>query len=142
MITRLSHATIYVTDQNKALDFYTNKLGMQVKTDFTMDNGFRWVTVGTKDQPDLELILYAVGSGGMMDETTAAHLRAVLEKGVMGGGVLEADDCCKTYEQLKSKGVEFVSPPQERPYGIEAIFKDGCGNWFSLTQHRQAPPSR
>jgi catechol 2,3-dioxygenase-like lactoylglutathione lyase family enzyme len=142
MITRLSHATIYVTDQNKALDFYTKKLGMQVKTDFTMDNGFRWVTVGSKDQPDLELILYAVGAGGMMDEATAAHLRAVLEKGVMGPGVFEADDCYKTYEQLKSKGVEFVSPPQERPYGVEAIFKDGCGNWFSLTQHRQGPPPR
>ncbi len=136
MITRLSHATIYVTDQAKALEFYAKKLGMQVKTDFTMENGFRWVTVGSKDQPDLELVLYAVGSGDMMDEETVAHLRAVLEKGVMGGGVFEADDCLKTYEQLKSKGVEFVSPPQERPYGIEAIFKDGCGNWFSLTQHR------
>ncbi len=71
-----------------------------------------------------------------MDDVTVTHLRAVLEKGVMGPGVLEADDCFKTYEELKSKGVEFISPPQERPYGVEAIFKDGCGNWFSLTQHR------
>ncbi len=136
MITRLSHATIYVTDQDKALDFYTNKLGLQVKSDFTIHNGFRWVTVGSKLQPDLEIILYAVGPGGMMDEAIANHLRAVLDKGLMGAGVLEADDCVKTYEELKKKGVEFTSAPQERPYGIEAIFKDGCGNWFSLTQHR------
>lgn len=136
MITKLSHATIYVTDQNKALDFYKNRLGFEVRTDFTMDGGFRWLTVSPKSQPDLEIILYGVGSGEMMDQAAVNHLRAVLEKGTMGAGVLEADDCRKTYEELKAKGVEFISPPQERPYGIEAIFKDGCGNWFSLTQHK------
>ncbi len=136
MITKLSHATIYVTDQNKALDFYKNKLGFEVRTDFTMDGGFRWLTVSPKSQPDFEIILYGVGSGGMMDQVAVNHLRAVLEKGTLGAGVLEADDCRKTYEELKAKGVEFISPPQERPYGIEAIFKDGCGNWFSLTQHK------
>ncbi len=135
MITKLSHATIYVTDQNRALDFYTNKLGFEVRTDVTMEGGFRWLTVGPKDQPDIEIILYAVGAGSMMDQETANHLRAVLDKGVMGAGVFEADDCRKTYEELKGKGVEFISPPQERSYGVEAIFKDGCGNWFSLGEH-------
>ena len=135
MITKLSQATIYVLDQDQALRFYTEKLGFEVRTDATMGD-FRWLTVGPKGQPDLEIILYAVKShGGMMDEETVGHLRAILEKGLMGPGVFEADDCQATYEELKSKGVEFVSPPQEQPYGIEAIFKDGCGNWFSLTQH-------
>src|SRR5262245_59463621 len=72
-----------------------------------------------------------------LDEETVTHLRALLEKGVMGAGVWEADDCRATYEELKAKGVEFVSPPQEQFYGIEAIFKDGCGNWFSMTQRSQ-----
>jgi len=136
MITKLSHATIYVNDQNQALEFYTQKLGFEVRTDFPMEGGFRWLTVGSKGQPDLEIILYAVASGGMMDEAAANHLRAVLDKGLMGAGVFETNDCKATYEDLKSKGVEFLQPPQDQPYGVEALFKDGCGNWFSLTQHR------
>jgi uncharacterized glyoxalase superfamily protein PhnB len=73
----------------------------------------------------------------MMDEETVRHLRAGLEKGLMGAGVLETDDCRATYEELKRQGVEFIQPPQDRPYGVEALFKkDGCGNWFSLMQHR------
>jgi catechol 2,3-dioxygenase-like lactoylglutathione lyase family enzyme len=135
MITKLSHATIYVLDQDEALRFYTEKLGFEVRTDVKMGD-FRWLTVGAKGQPDLEIILYAVkGHGGMMDEETISHLRAILDKGLMGPGAFDTDDCRAAYEELKSKGVEFVSPPQEQPYGIEAIFKDGCGNWFSLTQH-------
>ncbi len=135
MITKLSHATIYVTDQDAALAFYTHKLGFEVRTDFRLDGGFRWLTVGPKGQPDLELILYAVQPGGMMDEESAKLLRAVLERGLMGTGVFETDDCQATYEQLQRQGVEFIAPPQARPYGVEAIFKDGFGNWFSLTQH-------
>jgi predicted enzyme related to lactoylglutathione lyase len=136
MITKLSHATIYVLNQDEALKFYTEKLGFEVRTDAKMGD-FRWLTVGPKGQPDMEIILYeAKGHGGMMDEATVGHLRAILEKGLMGVGVLEADDCRATYEELKRKGVEFLSPPEERPYGIEATFKDNSGNWFSLTQHR------
>jgi len=137
MITKLSHTTIYVLDQEQALRFYTEKLGFEVRTDVAMDGGFRWLTVGPKGQPDLEIILYAARHhGGMMDEETVGHLRAILEKGLMGAGVFEADDCRATYEELKRKGVEFLSPPEERPYGIEATFKDNSGNWFSLTQHK------
>jgi catechol 2,3-dioxygenase-like lactoylglutathione lyase family enzyme len=135
MITKLSHVTIYVLDQKKAVEFYTGKLGFEIRTDISMDGGFRWVTVGPKDQPDVELVLYGAG-GGMLDEEAASHLRAVLEQGVMGPGVFRTDDCHATYEELKAKGVEFVSPPEEQPYGIEAVFRDGCGNQFSLTQRR------
>ena len=136
MITRLSHATIYVLNQDEALRFYTEKLGFEVRMDMKMGD-FRWLTVGPKGQPDMQIVLYAARAhGGMMDEETIGHLRAILEKGLMGPGVFEADDCQATYEELKSKGVEFISPPQEQPYGIEAIFKDNSGNWFSMTQRR------
>ncbi len=102
-----------------------------------MEGGFRWLTVGPKGQPDLEIILYeARPHGGMMDEAVVTHLRAILEKGLMGAGVFETDDCRATYEELKHKGVEFLQPPQDRPYGVGALFKDNCGNWFSLTQHK------
>jgi catechol 2,3-dioxygenase-like lactoylglutathione lyase family enzyme len=136
MITKLSHVNIYVLDQDAALEFYTQKLGFEVRTDFKMDNGFRWLTVGPKSQPELEIILFAVKPDMGMDAETAGHLRAILEKGGFGGGVLEVDDCRATYEDLKSKGVEFVSPPNETFYGIEAIMKDNSGNWFSMTQRK------
>lgn len=136
MIQRLSHATIYVLDQDQALDFYTNKLGFEVRMDLTIGNGFRWLTVGPKSQPEFNLVLFAVQPGGIFDEATAAHLRAVLAKSALGVGVFETNDCHATYAELKDKGVEFISPPQEEPYGIEATFKDNSGNHFSLTQRR------
>lgn len=136
MITKLSHATLYVLDQEKALEFYTQKLGFEVRTDVTMEGGFRWLTVGPKSQPELEIILFAAKPAGMFDEASASHMQAILEKKAMGGGAFDTEDCRATYEELKAKGVEFVSPPNETPYGIEAIFRDNSGNWFSLTQHK------
>ncbi len=134
MIQKLSHATVYVLDQEQALDFYTNKLGFAVRMDVTMEGGFRWLTVGPPEQPELELVLFGVTAGGMFDETTAGHLRALLEKGVLGVGVFSTTDCHATYAELQARGVEFMSPPQAQPYGIEASFKDNSGNVFSLTQ--------
>jgi catechol 2,3-dioxygenase-like lactoylglutathione lyase family enzyme len=136
MIERISHTTFYVLDQEKARQFYTQKLGFEVRVDYTMDNGTRWLTVGPKTQPELEIILFEVKAGGRFDEDSANHLRAVLEKGILGGAVLSTSDCRATYEELVSKGVEFASPPTETFYGIEAVLKDGCGNWFSMTQRK------
>ena len=136
MITKLSHATIYATNLDEAYKFYTEKLGFEVRMDVTMDNGFRWLTVGPKTQPELELVLMEPKGGMMLDEATAKQLRELIEKGAMGTGVFDTDDCQATYETLKSRGVEFLSPPTERPYGIEALFKDNSGNWFSLTERR------
>ena len=134
MITRLSHAPVYVKDQDSALAFYTEKLGLEKRTDITMD-GFRWVTVGPKDQPDLEIVLMPIVPGPMLGQDLADKVHELLDKGAMGAGVLATDDCQQDYETLKARGVEFLSPPQERPYGIEATFKDDSGNWYSLTQH-------
>ena len=138
MIQRLSHITIYVLDQDAAYDFYVNKLGFEVHTDSTMDNGFRWLTVNPKGQPDLEIALMPTTPGPMMDQETSDMLRTLISKGAIGSGVLETADIHKTYEELKAKGVEFSSPPTERFYGIEALFKDNSGNWFSLSQRTES----
>ena len=135
MITRMSHTTIYVLDQSEALKFYRDKLGFEVRNDKTMDNGFRWLTVGPKTQPDLQIILMPIHESPMFPAEKVAQLRKLVESGALGAGVLEVDDCRKTYEELKAKGVEFMGPPQERFYGIEALMKDNSGNWFSMTQH-------
>jgi catechol 2,3-dioxygenase-like lactoylglutathione lyase family enzyme len=134
MIQKLSHATVWVLDQERAKTFYTEKLGFKVNTDVTMDGGFRWLTVNPPGQPDMEIVLMAIGAGGMMDEEAAAALRGLVEKGVMGAGAFETADCRKTYEELKARGVRFMGEPAERPYGIEAILQDDSGNWFSMTE--------
>ena len=138
MIQRFSHITIYVLDQQEAYDFYVNKLGFDVHTDATMDGGFRWLTVCPKGQPDLEIALMPTVPGPKMDQETSDLLRGLIKKGVLGAGVMETADIHKTYEELKGKGVEFSQPPVERFYGIEALFKDNSGNWFSLSQPVQA----
>lgn len=134
MIRRMSHATIFVNNQDEALAFYRDKLGFAVHTDAMVGPDFRWLTLNTADEPNFELVLMEIKAGMLMDEPTANQLREVLAKGVLGAGVFNTDDCRGTYEDLKSKGVEFVSEPAERPYGVEAVFKDNSGNWFSLTQ--------
>jgi len=131
MITTLSHTTIWVLDQDEARDFYVDKLGFEVQIDRSMD-GFRWLTV-TPPGSGHELILLEPGPP-MMDEETAAQVRAFVAKGVLGPGVLRTDDCAATYEQLRERGVTFLSEPAERFYGVEATLRDNSGNWFSMTQ--------
>ncbi|MCM3869150.1 MAG: VOC family protein [Pyrinomonadaceae bacterium] len=134
MIRKMSHATIFVNNQEEALSFYRDKLGFQVHTDAMVGADFRWLTLNTVDQPDFEIVLMEPKPGMLMDEPTANQLRAIMAKGVLGAGVFNTDDCQATYQELKDKGVQFVSEPAERPYGVEAVFKDNSGNWFSLTQ--------
>lgn len=134
MIGKLTHVTIYVTDYDKARTFYHDILGFTITMDQDMGNGARWLTVSPPNQPDLHFVLYKPAAFGNMDAETAAHLTAVLAKGMMGGGVLTTDDCQKTYAELKAKGVEFMQEPKQMPYGLEALFKDTTGTWFSLVQ--------
>lgn len=135
MVTKLSHATILVLDQNIAYDFYVNKLGFEVRTDATMDNGFRWLTVGPKTQPDLEIVLMKVMASPMLSEEHAKMIQELVSAGALGAGVFECDDCDATYAELVAKGVEFKSEPTQQFYGKEAIMKDPFGNWFSMTSH-------
>lgn len=130
-LTALAHAVIYVLDQDEALAFYTEKLGLEVRTDQTLD-GFRWLTLGTSQQPDLELVL--MDPTKIHDEETANKILDLVKAGALGAGVWRTEDCHAAYEEFKSRGVEFREPPTERPYGIEAMFSDNSGNWYSLTQ--------
>ena len=136
MITKLSSVTVFVLDQERAKRFYTEVLGFEVRSDATLD-GFRWLTVGPRDQADLA-ILITEPSPPMFNPEDAATVRGLLAKGVLGGAVLETTDCRATFEDLRAKGVTFLQEPVERPYGIEAVFRDDSGNWFSLTESHWA----
>jgi predicted enzyme related to lactoylglutathione lyase len=135
MIQRLAATTLFVSDQNEAHDFYVNKLGFEVRMDQTMGD-FRWLTVGPKGQPDLQIILMKLAAHGHMDAESAAALRNLIQKGVTAAGVFETSDIQKTYQELTARGVEFVSAPEKKFYGMEAVFKDSTGNWFSLMERR------
>jgi catechol 2,3-dioxygenase-like lactoylglutathione lyase family enzyme len=141
MIKRFSHVNIFVLDQDRAKRFYTEQLGFEVRNDSILDD-FRWLPVGPKEQPDLAILL-AYPAPPMFSDEDAQTLRALVAKGTLGGGVIETDDCRATYAELVEKGVTFLQEPADRPYGIEALFRDDSGNWFSLTQSKsfQAQPS-
>jgi predicted enzyme related to lactoylglutathione lyase len=144
MITHQSHTSVYVLDQESAKDFYTQKLGFELRIDFTMGEdfegagaGFRWLTVSPPNQPDLQLILSSCTMGRSPED--ARKLRELVASGALGVGVLATDDCHRTYHELAAKGVVFLSPPAERPYGIEATMRDDSGNMISLTQPFDIP---
>jgi catechol 2,3-dioxygenase-like lactoylglutathione lyase family enzyme len=135
----MSHTSIFVLDQDSAKAFYTEKLGFEVRFDITMGEefegagaGFRWLTVGPKDQPDLQIILSSCDMGRAPE--AAAQLRDLVAAGSMGVGVMATDDCQRTYEELSAKGVIFLSEPAVRPYGIETTLRDDSGNMMSLVQ--------
>ena len=134
MIQKMSHATIYVLDQGQAKDFYVGKLGFEVKIDQSLPDGFRWLTVAPKGQSDVQIILLKVGSAGKADKKDLDAMSELLKKGMSNAGAFSTADCRKTFEELKAKGVEFLSEPKDQFYGVEAVFKDPFGNWFSLTQ--------
>lgn len=137
MITSLGLATVWVLDQDSAKKFFTEKLGLEERVDMTLgEGGMRWVTVGMKDQPELQLTLMVPGAPSM-DPESAEQLKSLIAKGVLGAGAFNTDDCHATYAELSASGVEFIQKPENRPYGIEAIFRDDSGNWYSLTQPRE-----
>ena len=134
MISKMSHVSIFVLDQDSAYDFYVNKLGLKVHTDAPMGPGMRWLTLVTDQQPDLEISLMHITEGMMFTKESAEHMRVMVKNGTFGFGVFECKDIYATYEELKAKGVEFTKTPKKEFYGIEALFKDDSGNWFSLGQ--------
>ena len=127
---------VWVHDQDVALDFYTNKLGMEVRQDVTMVEmgNFRWLTVGPAGQNDIAIVLMAIPGPPVMDEATADQVRDLMGKGFATAIFLVTDDCQKAYEELSARGVEFTETPEQRPYGIDAGFRDPSGNSFRLTQ--------
>jgi uncharacterized glyoxalase superfamily protein PhnB len=136
---RIATAQLWVHDQDVALAFYTQKLSMEVRQDVTVPEmgNFRWLTVGPAQQPDMAIVLMAIPGPPMMDADTADDVRNLMSKGFAGTVFLTTEDCQASYEELLTRGVEFVEKPEDRPYGIDAAFRDPSGNNFRLTQLRE-----
>lgn len=133
MIRRMSHFTVHVLDQDEARAFYIDRLGFEIRTDQRMGD-FRWLTVGPKSQPDIEIVLMPIRESSFLSARHAYMLRELVQSGNLGVGVLDSDDIHATYKELSARGVTFQGEPVERPYGIEAMMRDNSGNWFSVVQ--------
>lgn len=138
MITNISLVTVFCLDQDAARDYYVDVLGFEPRTDVTMGEGYRWVTIGHPSQPELEVTLMLPGPP--LDADAAAFIRRQLEAGQMGGLGLRVDDCRKTFEELSAKGVTFLQEPSDRPYGVEAVMRDVSGNWLVLVEPKAFTP--
>ena len=136
---KISTAQVWVHDQDEALAFYTQKLGMEVRSDVTLAEmgNFRWLTVGPPAQPDIAIVLMAIPGPPVMDTETAEQVRTLMGKGFAGTIFLTTEDCRASYEELKDRGVEFTEEPEERPYGIDSGFRDPSGNSIRLTQVKE-----
>jgi uncharacterized glyoxalase superfamily protein PhnB len=136
---KLTNAQLWVHDQDEALAFYTQKLGMEVRADVTLKEmgDFRWLAVGPAGQPDISIVLMAIPGPPVMSADTAEQVRSLMAKGFAGTIFLTTDDVYADYERLKSRGVEFSETPEERPYGIDSGFHDPSGNSFRLTQVKE-----
>jgi uncharacterized glyoxalase superfamily protein PhnB len=133
---RIANAHLWVHDQEEALAFYTEKVGMEVRADVTLPEmgDFRWLTVGPAGQEDVSIVLMAIPGPPVMDAETAEQVKGLMAKGFAGTVFLATDDCQASYEELKARGVEFTEAPEERPYGIDSGFRDPSGNSLRLTE--------
>lgn len=137
-MTKIANAQLWVHDQDQALAFYTEKVGMEVRSDVTVPEmgNFRWLAVAPPGQTDVAIVLMAIPDPPVMDPETAEQVRTLMAKGFAGTIFLTTDDVHSAYEELKGRGVEFTEPPEERPYGIDSAFRDPSGNSIRLTEVR------
>ena len=136
MLKQLTNVQVWVDDQDEALAFYTEKLGLELREDVTVPEmgNFRWLSVGVPGQPDVAIVLMAVPGPPVFDDETREQIRSLLAKGASGGLFFATDDLQRSYEELKSRGVEFQQEPTEQPYGIDAGFRDPSGNSMRMAQ--------
>jgi catechol 2,3-dioxygenase-like lactoylglutathione lyase family enzyme len=136
MLKQLTHVQVWVHDQDEALAFYTEKLGMELREDVTVPEmgNFRWLSVGVPGQDDVAITLMEIPGPPVFDEETRQQIQTLLSKGASGGLFFSTDDAQTTYEELKSRGVDFTQEPTEQPYGIDAGFRDASGNHFRVAQ--------
>lgn len=128
---------LWVHDQEVALKFWTDQVGMEVREDvsFPEEMGdFRWLTVGPPGQDDVSIVLMAVPGPPVMDEDTRKQVLDLTAKGFAGTVFLLTDDAAASYKELTERGVEFTEPPTQMPYGIDSGFRDPSGNSIRLTQ--------
>ena len=136
---RIANTQLWVHDQDEALAFYTDKVGLEVRADVTLPEmgNFRWLTVGPAGQDDISIVLMAIPGPPVMDAETGEEVRNLMGKGFAGTIFLTTDDVHASYEELKGRGVDFIEQPEERPYGIDSAFRDPSGNNIRLTQVRE-----
>ncbi|HET7856008.1 MAG TPA: VOC family protein [Gaiellaceae bacterium] len=136
MLKQLTTAQVWVHDQDEALAFYTEKLGLELREDVTVPEfgNFRWLTVGVPGQDDVAIALMAVPGPPVFDTETRDQVLSLVAKGAASGLFFTSDDVHSTYEGLKSRGVEFQQEPTEQPYGIDAGFRDPSGNQMRVAQ--------
>jgi catechol 2,3-dioxygenase-like lactoylglutathione lyase family enzyme len=135
----IGSAQLWVHDQDEALEFWTKKVGMEIRSDVTLPEmgDFRWLEVGPPDQDGVAIVLMAIPGPPVMDEATGKQVRDLMAKGFAGTVFLLTDDCRASYEELRGRGVEFSETPEERPYGIDAGFRDPSGNSIRLTEVKE-----
>ena len=133
---KIASAQLWVHDQDEALAFYTEKVGMEVHADVTLPEmgNFRWLTVGPPGQEDVSIVLMAIPGPPVFEPETIDQIESLMSKGAGATVFLTTDDCQAEYEELSGRGVEFVAAPERRPYGIDAGFRDPSGNHLRLTQ--------
>jgi predicted enzyme related to lactoylglutathione lyase len=138
MLKQLTNVQVWVHDQDEALAFYTEKLGLELREDVTVPEmgNFRWLTVGVPGQPDVAITLMAVPGPPVFDEQTQEQVKALVAKGAATGLFFATENCQASYEELKSRGVEFQQPPTEQPYGVDAGFRDPSGNHMRMAQRQ------
>jgi len=136
MLKQLTHVNVWVHDQDEALAFYTDKLGMELRDDVTVPEmgGFRWLSVGVPGQTDVALALLPIPGPPVFDEETQNALKTIVAKGAAGGLFFSTEDVQGTFEELKGRGVEFSQEPTKQPYGIDAGFRDPSGNQIRMAQ--------
>ena len=127
-------ASIYVRDQDEALDFYVGKLGFKVHTD-VKNRDYRWLTVQHPDQPSFQLGL-SKPQAPMVDAAAVQALNELVAKGAMAPLVLAVDDCRAAYDRLHAAGVEFTQEPVERYGAVDASFRDPSGNGWKMIEGR------
>src|SRR5213079_156135 len=137
MLTQLMYTQVWVHDQDEALAFYTEKLGMELRDDVTVPEmgNFRWLTVGVPGQ-DAAITLMAIPGPPVFEEETRRKIQDLPSRGASGGLFFTTDDAQKAYEELKGRGVEFTQEPTEQPYGTDAGFRDSSGNHFRMLEAR------
>ena len=138
---RIASTQVWVHDQEEALAFYTEKLGMTVQSDVTLPEmgDFRWLAVGPVGQEDFSVVLMAIPGPPVFEPETSEQVRELTAKGAAATIFLTSEDIHADYEELRGRGVEFVDTPEERPYGIDASFRDPSGNHIRLTQVSEVP---
>jgi catechol 2,3-dioxygenase-like lactoylglutathione lyase family enzyme len=136
MLKQLTNTQVWVHDQDEALAFYTEKLGLELREDVTVAElgNFRWLSVGIPGQQDVAITLMAIPGPPVFDAETQDAIKTLVAKGVATGLFFATDDVQATYEELKDRGVEFSQEPTEQPYGVDAGFRDPSGNQMRVAQ--------